>query len=149
MLCATMNGGNIPLQPTTPFGLPTQAPMLYNQPYLSSQSSDGSQKRGRGEDEGPSQPTFVKVAMHTAPEAPAPPSAAPKKSRPNSYVAPRVVKPSILTAMGSLVGGVQGNSFSIVPMRRRLSGGALEDFIGGHDNMDMDTADSRPRSMSF
>jgi hypothetical protein len=150
MLCATMkNRSNIPLPPTAPFGLPTQAPMLYDQSYQSSQSSGGSQKRGRGEDEGPSEPTFVQVAIHTALEAPAPPSSTPKKSRPNSYEAPRVIKASILTAMGSLVGGVQGDSNSSVPMRRRLSGGALEDYIGGHDNMEMDTADSRPRSMSF
>jgi hypothetical protein len=145
------NGSNIPHQPTAPFGLPTQAPTLYNQSYPSSQSSGGSQKRGRGEDEGPSLPTIVQLPIETALEALAPPSATPKKSRPNSYIAPRVVKPSILTAMGSLVGGAQGNFFSnsSVPVRRRLSGGALEDYIGGHDNMDMDTADSRPRRMSF
>lgn len=83
-----------------------------------------------------------------------------KRSRPNNYEAPRTVPPSILTAMGSLVGGSisngstnnpgLGSQAQFVPFRRRLSGGALEQFIGGHDTMDTDNNEySRPRSMSL
>ena len=75
------------------------------------------------------------------------------------------MKPSILTAMGTLAGG--GNNFNInnnasqgssssnthVPMRRRLSGGILDQFIGVDNNtmdgMDIDTNANRHRSMSF
>jgi hypothetical protein len=93
-------------------------------------------------------------------EAPLPESSS-KRSRPNNYEAPRTVRPSILTATGSLVGGTTGHAFglttsangphsTVVHHRRQLSGGAIEQFIGGHDNMDADTNDhSRPRSMSF
>jgi hypothetical protein len=75
-----------------------------------------------------------------------------KKARSSTYEAPRAVKPSILTAMGTLAvngapGPINGGS---VPVRRRLSGGNLEEFLGTRDqNMDTDTSDSRPRSMSF
>jgi hypothetical protein len=37
-----------------------------------------------------------------------------------------------------------------VHLRRQLSGGQLDPFLGGdHDEMDVEAADSRPRSMSF
>jgi hypothetical protein len=93
-----------------------------------------------------------------------------KKSRSNNYQAPRSVKPSVLTAMGTLAAvgattttktgagsfhtapAVASGTFfpASVPIRRRLSGGHIEEFIGGHDHMDIvDTSDSRPRSMSF
>jgi len=85
-------------------------------------------------------------------------SATPKKARSTNYEVPRSVKPSILTAMGTLAGGdsVTGiqdylSSNSSVPMRRRLSGGHIDQYIGEHNNntdgMDIDT--NRPRSMSF
>jgi len=81
-------------------------------------------------------------------------SATPKKARSNNYEVPRSVKPSVLTAMGTLAGGnstnngVQGSLYSSVPMRRRLSGGHIDKYIGEHDN-NMDTDTNRPRSMSF
>jgi hypothetical protein len=147
MLCATMkNEANVSQQPTGEIGLSSHTPTMY------SHSSNVTKKRGRGEHEGPSQPLFVHMPIRTEQEAPLPPSAIPKKVRANTYYAPRAVKPSILTAMGSLVGGSQGDSNSSVsvPVRRRLSGGHLEEYLGGHDNMETDnTADSRPRSMSF
>jgi hypothetical protein len=40
-------------------------------------------------------------------------------------------------------------SANTVPLRRRLSGGHLEEYIGHHDIMDTDASDNRPRSMSF
>jgi hypothetical protein len=146
MLCATMsNGTNVSQQPTPgQIGLSSHAPTMY------SHSSSVTKKRGRGEDEGPSQPLFVQMPIRTEQEAPLPPPVAPKKVRTTTYKAPRAVKPSILTAMGSLVGGSHGNSNSSVPVRRRLSGGHLDQYLGGHDNMETDNAtDSRPRSMSF
>ena len=94
-------------------------------------------------------------------------SASPKKARSANYEVPRSVKPSILTAMGTLAGGgnnfnnnnnnnaSQGSSSSNthVPMRRRLSGGILDQFIGVDNNtmdgMDIDTNANRHRSMSF
>jgi hypothetical protein len=144
-----IDGSKVPQYPTGhPVGLsspPTSS--------MDSQSSGGSQKRSRGEDEGPSQPVFVQVPIPTTQAAPhAPPevsSVTPKKFRTCSYKKPRTVRPSILSAMGSLVGGGHGDANSSVPVRRRLSGGHLEEYIGGHDTMEMDTADSRPRSMSF
>lgn len=77
-----------------------------------------------------------------------------KRSRPNKYEAPREVKPSILSAMGSLVGGGDSKSFVRVPLRRQLSGSAIDAFLGASDKMDMDqpaqpAGTNRPRSMSF
>lgn len=110
-------------------------------------------KRGRGEEEGSSQPIFYQVPLRTEPPVPLPPPATPKKIRANTYEAPTTVKPSVLTAMGSLVGGShQGDSHSSVPIRRRLSAGHIEEYVGGYDHMDTDNtgdSDSRPRSMSF
>jgi hypothetical protein len=90
-------------------------------------------------------------------------SATPKKARSATYEVPRSVKPSILTAMGTLAGGNNFNNNSAsqgslssntsVPMRRRLSGGHIDQFIGVHDStmdgMDIDTNANRHRSMSF
>lgn len=96
----------------------------------------------------------------TAHEVPLPESSA-KRSKPNNYEAPRTIRPSVLTAMGSLavggsitqsigLAGTHGPPSAFVHHRRQLSGGAIEQFIGGHDIMDTDTHDhSRPRSMSF
>jgi hypothetical protein len=77
-----------------------------------------------------------------------------KKSRSNNYRAPHTVKPSLLTAIGTLAGGnsnkngFQGSAAASVPMRRRLSGGHLDQYVGGHDK-NFDTDPNRPRSMSF
>ena len=101
----------------------------------------------------------------------------PKKARSTNYEVPRSVKPSILTAMGTLsdnissnIGGVtsgvgiQGyltpsltsnnsnNNNTFVPMRRRLSGGKVDQYIGRDQDNNMDGMDidaNRPRSMSF
>ena len=77
-----------------------------------------------------------------------------KRSRSNHYHAPTVVQPSVLTAMGSLVGGTNSATPAMVigsvPLRRQLSGGALDQYIGAHDDMETDTSEwTRPRSMSF
>ena len=83
-----------------------------------------------------------------------PVSAIPKKARSNNYSAPQSIKPSVLSAMGTLVGGndenqgVQGYLYASVPMRRRLSGGQIDQYIGEHDKS-MDTDQNRPRNMSF
>ncbi|CAJ1961097.1 unnamed protein product [Cylindrotheca closterium] len=115
------------------------------------------QKRERDENDSPSHSVSVQAAAPTP--APSPvyevplqmdPSPTSKKSRSNRYSAPKVVKPSILTAMGSLVGG---GGLRDVPMRRQLSSGAIDSFLGRHDNMQTDEPsdhnDSMPRRMSF
>ena len=84
-----------------------------------------------------------------------PMSGTPKKARSNNYQVPHSIKPSLLTAMGTLAGGtsdrngVQGSAGASVPMRRRLSGGHLDQYtMGGHDKT-FDTDSDRPRRMSF
>ena len=77
----------------------------------------------------------------------------PKKSRPNNYIAPRVVPTTFTSTMGSLVKngantGMQ-KSNTRVQLRRQLSGGKLDAYLGSDDSMDVDNSDSRPRSMSF
>ena len=91
---------------------------------------------------------FPIVTAHTIS---VPSSTASKKSRTSNYQAPRVLKPSILTSTGSLVGGGgERNSHIKVTLRRQLSIGDIEAYMGGHDKMEMDsTNDTRPRSMSF
>jgi hypothetical protein len=99
-------------------------------------------------------------------------SVTPKKARPSNYRPPRFVRSNLLTAMGTLASPNRGTTTTTsplnhhytntpapthVPMRRQLSGGHLEEFLGNHTNSDtsptngMDTfADcNRPRSMSF
>ena len=129
-----------------------------------SSNTSSSMKRGRvcSEESSASFPssTYGIVAQpviqmaNCEPSSPPLISATPKKARSNNYRVPRSVKPSILTAMGTLAGGnssnngLQGSLSASVPMRRRLSGGHLDKYIGEHDNsMDIDT--NRPRSMSF
>ena len=169
MLCTTAmrNAGSFSTyQPVADSGVPA---MNFGSASLPSGGSNGQHaaaitKRGRDDDGGSSsQPSQVgggfaaTPIQQQMPQQPPPPhpaadpcSASSKRSRTSNYQAPREVKPSILTAMGSLVGGVHSGSNTSVPQRRRLSGGYLDEFLGGHDNMDMDhTADSRPRSMSF
>jgi hypothetical protein len=138
------DGANVQQQATGHF--PSNSPTLIFQP-----PTNEAQKRDRGGDGvGSSQVQQLGMPAQPAPQqAPASPPVSNKRSRPNNYEEARTVKPSILTALGSLAGGGQGGSNATVPLRRRLSGGALDEFIGGHDNMDMDTTDSRPRSMSF
>ena len=75
-----------------------------------------------------------------------PNSITPKKARSNNYQVPRSVKPSLLTALGTLAGG--SSETASVPTRRRLSGGHLDKFIGDHDKS-FETDPNRPRSMSF
>jgi hypothetical protein len=125
-------------------------------------------------------PPIVQVVQYSLPdddddEVSQRSSITPKKARPSNYQPPRTVKPSLLSAMGTLAaspisstptaltaavsspfpfGFINNNNHNNthVPMRRRLSGGHLEEFLGNHnDTMDgMDTSgDNRPRSMSF
>jgi len=175
MLCASMNNG-----------APQQFQSYNQQPNMTSISPPAavpsyppfeagkSEKRGRGQEGGiyqqcqQKQQGYVQLDRDAwqpkSVEYGAPPSQSPsKRSRSNRYEAPRTVRPSILTAIGSLVGGSHGHGGPLgnpaghgsnlvtVPLRRQLSGGALDQFIGGHDTMDMETSDnnSRPRSMSF
>jgi len=76
----------------------------------------------------------------------------PKKTRNNAYIAPRTVPNSFISSMGTLVApaAVPGSNLR-VHMRRELSGGKIESFLGDHDAMDVDTTSetTRPRSMSF
>jgi len=180
------------------------APMASSSPFALSFST--SQKRGRGGSETstsslsstyqqhvqsgtaphnnpqhyeqPQQPPVVQVVHYQQDDDQTYFSATPKKARANNYQAPRSVKPSVLSAMGTLVGGssITASScsgggyhasaasataphnpqyphgvavFPTVPVRRRLSGGHLEEFLGGHDYMDSMGDNSRPRSMSF
>jgi hypothetical protein len=95
-----------------------------------------------------------------------------KKSRGNAYIASRPVTKSFNSTMGSLVGltpcistnasststsssvtacasNLSNNPNLRVHMRRQLSGSQLDPFLGDHDDMEVEAADSRPRSMSF
>ena len=125
--------------------------------YQQSPSDEQSQHRGTYPQS--NEALNYSAAAAATNEAPLPESSS-KRSRTSNYVAPRTVRPSVLTATGSLAGGTTTHAFglasssgphaSLVHHRRQLSGGAIEQFIGGHDNMDADTNDhSRPRSMSF
>ena len=105
-------------------------------------------KRGRREEQSESSDDS------TAPVQPALQS--PKKTRCNTYIAPRTVPNSFINSMGTLVAPVPaapsgGSSNLRVHMRRQLSGGKIESFLGDHDAMDVDTTSesTRPRSMSF
>jgi hypothetical protein len=95
-----------------------------------------------------------------------------KKSRGNNYIASRPVTKSFNSTMGSLVGpppcistnaGSTSTSSSVtacasslrnnpnlrVHMLRQLSVSQVDPFLGDHDDMEVEPADSRPRSMSF
>lgn len=148
MFCRQLNG-NMPNQ-TAAAGISSSMTMI---------RSAVVQKRERDENDTPFQSIPVQTAVPTPFAAPLPvyelplqaePSPTSKKSRSNQYEAPKVIKPSILTAMGSLVGG---GGIRDVPLRRQLSGGAIDAFLGGHDNMLTDQASDRnesmPRRMSF
>eukprot|EP00980_Cylindrotheca_fusiformis_P025348 scaffold13478_cov132-Cylindrotheca_fusiformis.AAC.41 len=117
------------------------------------------QKRNRDDDgershnvQSPSSSTTAQPETYEVPLQAPPPTS--KRSRSNKYKAPREIKPSILSATGSLVGGVGPNMFTRVPLRRQLSGSAIDAFLGVADSMDTDNPSDpagidRPRSMSF
>jgi len=71
-----------------------------------------------------------------------------KRSRPNNYRAPREVKSSLVSVMGSLVGGGACESNIQVRLRRELSASHLDQFMSS-DAMDEDIPEHRERSMSF
>ena len=159
-------------------------PILLASPITEHQCSAGSTKRGRGQEGGHQQlqqqqqqhdhhsqqdaklsipcNQIPNQAAQTSHELPLPESLS-KRPRQSTYEAPRTVRPSILTATGSLVGGLHfapqaeargsyrhAPNSTAVPLRRQLSSGVLDPYIGGHDSMDLETGDiSRPRSMSF
>jgi hypothetical protein len=121
-----------------------------------SSSSTSTPKRGRPDlvetNDASHQRATMKAPTASYEETPLVSVAPKKKARSCTYEAPKVVKPSILTALGTLAANGAPGSISggTVPVRRRLSGGHLEEFLGTHDhNMEMDTSDFRPRSMSF
>lgn len=75
-------------------------------------------------------------------------SSAGKRSRPNDYRPPREMKTSVVSVMGSLVGGGFVQSNTQVKIRRQLSGSHLDQFLTS-DAMDEDVPEQRERSMSF
>lgn len=73
-----------------------------------------------------------------------------KRSRPNGYVAPRQVDRHSYTAvMGTLVQQQQpgGSTSTAVTMRRQLSGGQLDQFLGS--SYYEEPVEQKERSMSF
>jgi hypothetical protein len=80
-----------------------------------------------------------------------------KKIRPNDYIAPRKIPTTFTSTMGSLVGGdastlpwTGGEGHRRIHLRKQLSGSKLEGFLSSEtDAMDVDPAETRPRSMSF
>ena len=167
----TEHGSNIPQKTLECYGyssLPHQPPgfSVHNSHQFSSSAASNAtsdstsftstEKRGRGEHDETTNSCQDGRSIQTPSvgyeESPVISSTPQKKARSSTYEAPRAVKTSILTAMGTLAssgapGTIPGGS---VPLRRRLSGGHLEEFMGTQDlNMEMDTSESRPRSMSF
>ena len=162
-----------PVPAPTQVHVPVPVPVNWGQQYPSrvyqpTTSSNGfsSMKRGRvgSEESSVSLPSLtcdvptqhaIRMTDRDESSSQAPVSITPKRARSSNYQAPRSVKPSLLTAMGTLAGGggtnksaVQVPLASTVPTRRRLSGGNLEQFIGGHDkSFEIDS--NRARSMSF
>ena len=154
-----------------PFSMSPPTPVEWEQQYTSrvypatSSNASSSMKRSRvcSEESSVSLPSLtcdtatqsvIQITNYCESSSQAPISVTPKKARSNNYHAPRFIKPSILTAMGTLAGGsinktgIQGSFASSVPLRRRLSGGHLDQFVGGHDKT-VDTDPNRARSMSF
>lgn len=142
-----------------------QYPSRVYQPTTSTNDSS-SMKRGRvgSEESSVSLPSLtcdvatqhaIQMTDRDESSSQAPVSITPKRARSSNYQAPRSVKPSLLTAMGTLACGGGTNKSarqvslaSSVPTRRRLSGGNLDQFIGGHDKS-FDIDPNRARSMSF
>ena len=74
-----------------------------------------------------------------------------KRSRGNEYRAPREVKKTVTSVMGSLVGGgMFHQTTNAVIYRRQLSSSQLDQFMSqGDDKMDEDPTPVRERAMSF
>ena len=75
-------------------------------------------------------------------------SSAGKRSRLNNYRAPQNVKTTLVSVMGSLVGGGRNQSNTQVKLRRQLSASHLDQFMSS-DAMEEDLPEQRERSMSF
>lgn len=106
-------------------------------------------KRCRDEDESEAHNGHV---SHSAIPIPVQPNLhSPKRNRLNAYHAPRIVPKSFTSTMGSLAAGGGGHEKSglRVHNRRQLSGSKLDEYLGDHDSMDVDTTEAKPRSMSF
>jgi hypothetical protein len=154
--------------------LPTFPHHHYQHSYDSHLSTP---KRGRTDSESTTYETTPNIYyQHAEMQQPlALPQSSSKKSRANNYIASRPVTKSLISTMGSLAGpppcvstntrsssesasssatayasNLSSNPNLRVHLRRQLSGGQLDPFLGGdHDDMDVEPADSRPRSMSF
>jgi hypothetical protein len=74
-----------------------------------------------------------------------------KRSRGNEYRAPREVKKTVTSVLGSLVGGgMFHQTTNTVIFRRQLSSSQLDQFMShGDDKMDEDPTPVRERAMSF
>mmetsp|Transcript_41342 Transcript_41342/g.47005 ORF Transcript_41342/g.47005 Transcript_41342/m.47005 type:complete len:176 (+) Transcript_41342:129-656(+) len=73
-----------------------------------------------------------------------------KRSRRNTYRAPREIKQTVTSVMGSLVGGTFEETTGLCRMRRQLSGSQLDQFINATDTMTKDDpVITRERAMSF
>lgn len=83
-----------------------------------------------------------------SPEEDVPQQKSGKRSRGNAYRAPREVKQTVTSVMGSLVGGAFQQSNGTVKMRRQLSSSQLDQFMTG-DKMEEDASPTRERAMSF
>ena len=146
----------------------------YHQHQHSYDSHLSTPKRSRTDSESTTfETTDNTYYQHAEMQPPALPQSSSKKSRANNYIASRPVTKSLISTMGSLVGpphsvmtssrststsssattsasNLSSNPDLRVHLRRQLSGGQLDPFLGGdHDEMDVEPADSRPRSMSF
>ena len=150
--------------PRMPFALPSggHSPSsaqhlshdMYKKPqcYVETQTS----KRGRDADQSHANPNpsndALSVSVPSGFQA-IEQNHSPKKLRPNNYVAPTTVPKTFTSAVGSLIkaGANLGTqkSNTRVQLRRQLSGGQLDAFLGQDDGMDVDNPDTRPRSMSF
>lgn len=75
-----------------------------------------------------------------------------KRSRGNTYRAPREIKQTVTSVMGSLVGGTCEEKPGMCQMRRQLSGSQLETFMNSNDSTVEDNSGNmivRERAMSF
>lgn len=95
-------------------------------------------------------PKRDRIAGPQSPEEDVPQQKSGKRSRGNTYRAPREVKQTVTSVMGSLVGGAFQQSNGTVKMRRQLSSSQLDQFMtSGGDKMDEDASPTRERAMSF
>lgn len=151
-----------------PISMPSPAPVTWQQQFpshdcpSSSSNNSSSMKRGRVCSEESSgsltsltcetatQPVTQTINSGGSSHVPI----ATKKARSNNYRVPHSVKPSLLTAMGTLAYGSSNKKVfkdfvaASVPTRRRLSGGHLDQYVGGHEKT-FDSDPNLPRSMSF